>query len=572
MARFKLSLLASLFSLALIGVVAATPQHYVYYNATLSYTYCSPSSIRTPTTIHAVQKIVQEAHKFHLKVKAFGAHHSTTDIICPPPGSIAIDSTHLNWININKKVKTVKVGAGALEQNVIDALEAQGFSFVQTTYYGGITMGGATGTGAHGSSFKHASTFSEMLVGMTIVTGTGEVLTIKGRDLDDFRVHLGFLGVVVELEFSVVPLYKVLVTAYPIDDAILYTPAFLQMAEVTDSLIVNWIPRMKKLAIVNRTYVPVGTPGNGTATGGGASVSSVEQRVQETQIFDYFEVTRNQTAMCAVEEGYFYSVFSDVTSQGFPPAFLNDTGNFANPVVGFPRNILVSTCKAPNCSFLAPSPVSLIVDISRNRQFSNTHVFQANPLYYLTLHLTLSIQLLTKELAFAIPARNLQLFLAIFDEIYKKYPSCIPLSGVLFRFAPPSRGLVAIEQDEPTVHFELLIHLVESNHDIASMQLEFFQALSKALYANKKLEARPHWGKNSHEIEFSSNSSLTYAPPGIPIRQPSRRLRAHAPQTCARRYRSTQPPPRQAVFTDCAPARPVRVHRQALRPQGHLPQ
>ncbi|RUP52281.1 hypothetical protein BC936DRAFT_149208 [Jimgerdemannia flammicorona] len=463
MARFRFSLLASLLSLAFIGVAAAKPQNYVHYNATFSYTYCSPSSIRIPNNIRAVQKIVQEALKSHLKVKAFGSHHSTTDIICPPTGSIAIDSAHLNWIKINKKAKTVKVGAGTLEKNVIDALEAQGLSFPQTTTYGGITMGGATGTGAHGSSFKHASTFSEMLVGMTIVTGTGEILTLKGKDLDDFRVHLGFLGVVVEVEFTVVPLYKVLVTAYPTDDAILYTPAFLQMAEATDSLVVTWIPRIKKLAIVNRTYVPVGTPGNGAAFGGGGAVFSVEQRVQESQIFDYFEVTRNQTAMCAVEEGYFYSIFSNVTSQGFPPAFIDNMGNFANPVVGFPRNVLTTTCQAPKCAFLAPTPI------------------------------------LTKELAFAIPARNLQLLLAIFDEIYKKYPSCFPLSGVLFRFAPPSRGLVAAEQGEPTIHFELLIHLVESNHDIASIQLEFFQALSKALYANKKLKARPHWGKNGHE-------------------------------------------------------------------------
>jgi FAD/FMN-containing dehydrogenase len=65
---------------------------------------------------------------------------------------------------------------------------------------GGISVAGAIGTGAHGSSLRHPNSLSDQIIRLTIVDGTGEIRVIDDpQEVNAFRVHLGLLGVIIDV-------------------------------------------------------------------------------------------------------------------------------------------------------------------------------------------------------------------------------------------------------------------------------------------------------------------------------------------------------------------------------------
>ena len=72
-----------------------------------------------------------------------------------------------------------------------------------------FTVGGAIICGRHGSGSEYP-TISQYVVGMEMVTGTGEVLKIDESDpelLNAARVNLGYMGIVCSLTLKLEPNY-----------------------------------------------------------------------------------------------------------------------------------------------------------------------------------------------------------------------------------------------------------------------------------------------------------------------------------------------------------------------------
>lgn len=150
--------------------------------------------MRYPKTTADVVQIVKEAIARDVKVKAFGARHSQTDIICTE--GIPVDMTGLNFCKMNADKVTATFGAGTLLQDAGEFLRRNGRAFLTTPLFGGITIGGAIATGAHGSTIKYNSTLSSQVVKMTVVDGLGNVVEISDKsDLKAFKVNLGLLGI-----------------------------------------------------------------------------------------------------------------------------------------------------------------------------------------------------------------------------------------------------------------------------------------------------------------------------------------------------------------------------------------
>lgn len=148
--------------------------------------------IRYPTNFSQVVAIVNEAIKRGVTVKAFGERHSATDIICTD--GIPIDMRELKSYTMNCD-DTATFGAGVTLQEAGDYLVQYERAFKVMPAYGHITLGGAVGTGAHGSSIKFHSSLSAQVVKMTIVNGLGKLEVISNReDLKSFKTHLGLLG------------------------------------------------------------------------------------------------------------------------------------------------------------------------------------------------------------------------------------------------------------------------------------------------------------------------------------------------------------------------------------------
>lgn len=137
--------------------------------------------------------IVKEAIATKTTVKAFGARHSQTDIICTE--GIPIDNTGLQLFQMNADGVTATFGAGVSLRACTEFLRQRGRALKTTPAYGNITIAGAIGTGAHGSTIKYRASISAQVVGVRIVDGMGNIQDISNQnDLNALRVHLGLLG------------------------------------------------------------------------------------------------------------------------------------------------------------------------------------------------------------------------------------------------------------------------------------------------------------------------------------------------------------------------------------------
>lgn len=149
--------------------------------------------MRYPSTVNDIVAIVNEAISRNVTVKAFGARHSQTDIICTE--GIPVDMNKFKSFRMNDDNVTATFGAGVTIREAGEFLLQYGRSLRTTPAFSNITLAGAIGTCAHGSTIKHNSSLSAQLIGLTIVNGLGETLVISDPDdLRSFRTHLGLLG------------------------------------------------------------------------------------------------------------------------------------------------------------------------------------------------------------------------------------------------------------------------------------------------------------------------------------------------------------------------------------------
>lgn len=104
------------------------------------------------------------------------------------------------------------------------------------------TISGATSTGTHGTGIAFGG-ISTQIVGATLVSGTGEVVTVSEDDPDLAAVALGLgaLGIIVDLTMQCVPAFSIRAEEYPLDadDAI---DGFLERVATQDHHEFYWFP------------------------------------------------------------------------------------------------------------------------------------------------------------------------------------------------------------------------------------------------------------------------------------------------------------------------------------------
>lgn len=124
------------------------------YSSYKRYPWCTPSDIiRYPKTVEDVVNIVHEAIRRGVTVKTFGQRHSQTDIICTE--GIPIDNSGLRYFRMNEDGVTATFGSGVNLRDATVFLRENGRGLRTTPAFGNITLGGAIGTGAHGSTIKY---------------------------------------------------------------------------------------------------------------------------------------------------------------------------------------------------------------------------------------------------------------------------------------------------------------------------------------------------------------------------------------------------------------------------------
>ncbi|MCY4046029.1 MAG: FAD-binding protein [Cellvibrionales bacterium] len=224
-----------------------------------------------PTSIEEIQRIIKQANKEgrHVKVTAGAGPKGTTgsasSIVCND--GIVIVASNINESNPNFPIflekingkQVVNTPAGTTLHNLGEWLYERnlGMGFIHLGWRD-ASVAGAIGTSAHGSSPKHNNVLSHRVVGMDIITPTGELkhfnrytTGISNPDLwKSLTTHLGYFGVIVRVQIDVEPAQNVHVKVTYHDEKELFAlnEKGSILADIADCDYgqYNWFPSLKR--------------------------------------------------------------------------------------------------------------------------------------------------------------------------------------------------------------------------------------------------------------------------------------------------------------------------------------
>ncbi|WP_146660090.1 FAD-binding protein [Enhygromyxa salina] len=167
--------------------------------------HCTPASFEQPTCEAQLVRIVCEARSANKQVEVIGARHSWSDIAMP----CERDSTDCMLVSLDAMQAVlevdpargrVRVQAGIRLHRLNDALAKRGLALSIVGSVVEQSLAGVLSTGTHGSSLVHGN-IPSFVVGLRVITGTGEVLEIHEHDplLAAARVGLGGLGIITQV-------------------------------------------------------------------------------------------------------------------------------------------------------------------------------------------------------------------------------------------------------------------------------------------------------------------------------------------------------------------------------------
>lgn len=205
-----------------------------------------------PTTVAEVQEAVRQAVRAGRRVRPVGKRHSASAAICGD--GVALDMTGLNDVKhtrIEGDVAYVQPGVTMIELG--DYLAVQGLS-IGFTHLGfrGVTVAGAIGTSAHGSSPVFNNALSQRLRSLKVVLADGSLASFNAVDTPPtlwrtLQTSLGLLGVIVEVGVLVEPAFQLEVDVSEHDDSeLLSASSPLSLLSGCDWGQFNWFPHHRK--------------------------------------------------------------------------------------------------------------------------------------------------------------------------------------------------------------------------------------------------------------------------------------------------------------------------------------
>lgn len=209
-----------------------------------------------PAAATEVVDVVTRARAAGRTVKAAGTGHSFTGIATPQHVHLLPDRMR-GIVAVDRDAMTVTALAGTQLKVFNAELERLGLSLHNMGDIAEQTLAGAVSTGTHGTGGRAAG-LAAQVVGLELVTGTGEVLrasATENADLFDLgRVGLGALGVLTTLTFAVEPLFLLRAEEQPMswDDAM---AAFDDLTAAHDHVDMYWFPHSDRMLTKRNTRV-----------------------------------------------------------------------------------------------------------------------------------------------------------------------------------------------------------------------------------------------------------------------------------------------------------------------------
>ncbi len=169
-----------------------------------------PTRVDEPASTEAVVDLVSAARDQGTRLRPVGTGHSFTAIAAPVRAQVRLDALG-GILAVDQVRRRVTVGAGIPLHVLNPTLERLGLAMPNLGDIDRQTIAGAISTGTHGTGARMQG-LAAAVCGLTLVTGTGEVLRIDEQSNADLlpaaRVGLGALGIMTEVQLQLVPAFR----------------------------------------------------------------------------------------------------------------------------------------------------------------------------------------------------------------------------------------------------------------------------------------------------------------------------------------------------------------------------
>jgi L-gulonolactone oxidase len=280
-----------------------------------------PSAWHLPTDEDAVVRLVTAAAAAGRRLRVVGAGHSFSGIAVPEDEAMSLDAL-TGALRISQDRSRVTVPGGMRLRDLSAALLRDGLSLPIVGSIQAQSVAGAIGTGTHGSSLLHGN-LASLVVGVRIVTGTGDVLEIAEDDdrLDAARVHLGALGIVTEVTLRLrdaVRLHQT-VEHVPVDEV---ADALTTIAQSAEYVKVWWLAHTPFAQVVRYDATEAAT----TRRPSPATQRWIDERVMHRSLFPALVRMQNlRPAMTAGVNRRLARVYLGAASQVGPAGLMLNT-------------------------------------------------------------------------------------------------------------------------------------------------------------------------------------------------------------------------------------------------------
>jgi L-gulonolactone oxidase len=210
-----------------------------------------------PTTVDEVAATIKSAADEGLTVKPVGAGHSFT--AAAVTSGIRVDmSAFAGVLAADRSRRLVTVGAGTRLRELNDALAGLGLALPNLGDIDVQTISGAISTGTHGTGAS-LGCLATFVVGLTLVTGTGSVVTCSATEnpsaFEAARVGVGAVGVIVDVTLQCVDAFTLRADERPakLADVFADLPSFV---DGHDHFEMYWFPYTDRVQIKCNDRVP----------------------------------------------------------------------------------------------------------------------------------------------------------------------------------------------------------------------------------------------------------------------------------------------------------------------------
>ncbi len=170
---------------------------------------CSPTSIAKPSSLDEIVSLVQTCAANGKTIRAVGSGHSFTPLVASDHQLVSLDN-YVGLESVDGSAGTVTVRAGTKLKELGEQLFENGLAQENLGDINEQSIAGAISTGTHGTGVQFGS-LSTQVTGLTLVTGTGQVITCSDTDNSTLfkaaQVSLGALGLIVSVTLRVIPRY-----------------------------------------------------------------------------------------------------------------------------------------------------------------------------------------------------------------------------------------------------------------------------------------------------------------------------------------------------------------------------